>query len=318
MQFNQYGPTGGQPINSQQQTAHGANQGSWNYQEQNANSSYSSGAVNGFQSAGGFSHQQQPSTGSQQKDEWYSSQYYESTNAAQPPPANAGGYGFKSAIGTSVVGQTGSADQNAFSPAQYTSTGFEAPLKFLPPDSGDFPANYDDEPPLLTELGVNFDHIKTKTAVVLIPTKEIKADILHDTDMAGPLVFCLVQGFFLLFSGKIFFGYVFGFGFVGCLAMYCVINLMNHAGTQAIDLYRVFSALGYCLLPIVLLSAVTVILNLSNVPTLGLILTSIAVLWCTQTATRFFEAATQMSEQRYLIAYPVFLLYACFALITVL
>ena len=38
---------------------------------------------------------------------------------------------------------------------------------------------------------------------------------------------------------------------------------------------------------------------------------------CTLTATRFFERALDMREQRYLIAYPVTLLYSCFAMITV-
>ena len=42
-----------------------------------------------------------------------------------------------------------------------------------------------------------------------------------------------------------------------------------------------------------------------------------AVLWCTQSATRFFEGALHMREQRYLIAFPTFLLYACFALMTI-
>ncbi len=176
---------------------------------------------------------------------------------------------------------------------------------------------FDQEPPLLEELGINFEHIWAKTLYVLVPTRAIKSEMLEDTDMAGPLVFCLVQGFCLLFSGKVFFGYVFGFGAVGCLSMYTVINLMNHAGTVAIDVYRVFSVLGYALLPIVVLSACTILLDLRKNAWLGTPLTVLAILWCTQTATRFFEAATNMREQRLLIAYPVFLLYACFALITV-
>ncbi len=176
---------------------------------------------------------------------------------------------------------------------------------------------FDQEPPLLEELGINFEHIWAKTLYVLVPTRAIKSEMLEDTDMAGPLVFCLVQGFCLLFSGKLFFGYVFGFGAVGCLSMYTVINLMNHAGTVAIDIYRVFSVLGYALLPIVVLSGCTILLDLRKHAWLGTPLTVLAILWCTQTATRFFEAATNMREQRLLIAYPVFLLYACFALITV-
>jgi len=177
--------------------------------------------------------------------------------------------------------------------------------------------NYDDEPPLLEELGVNFEHIYTKTLAVLVPTKQIDPHILEDTDMAGPLLFCLIQGFCLMFSGKLFYGYLFGFGVVGCTFIYVVINLMNHAGTDTIDVHRVFSVLGYCLLPIVILSAMTIIFDLRETSMIGTPFVVLAILWCTYTATRFFEAATQMQHQRYLIAYPVFLVYACFALITV-
>lgn len=39
--------------------------------------------------------------------------------------------------------------------------------------------------------------------------------------------------------------------------------------------------------------------------------------WCTLIATRFIEQTLDMRAQRYLIAYPVALLYACFALMAV-
>ena len=41
------------------------------------------------------------------------------------------------------------------------------------------------------------------------------------------------------------------------------------------------------------------------------------MLWCAQSATRFFEGALHMRQQRYLIAYPALLLYTVFALITI-
>lgn len=41
------------------------------------------------------------------------------------------------------------------------------------------------------------------------------------------------------------------------------------------------------------------------------------IAWCTYSATRFFEAAMHMQQQRWLIAYPTLLFYACFVLITV-
>ena len=43
----------------------------------------------------------------------------------------------------------------------------------------------------------------------------------------------------------------------------------------------------------------------------------VCILWSTITATRFFEKALQLKEQRYLIAYPTGLVYCVFVLITV-
>lgn len=186
-----------------------------------------------------------------------------------------------------------------------------------PPTAGGG-VDFGDEPPLLEELGVNFDHIRQKTKAVLLPFKPISNDILNDADIAGPLVFCLALGFCLLFSGKVHFGYIIGFGIFGCVGIYTVVNLMaqgSQSAGSAVDIYQIFSALGYCLLPIVLMSTFTIILDLRG--WFGTVLAVVAIFWCTYTATRFFEAALGMKEQRYLIAYPVFLLYATFALITI-
>ena len=118
----------------------------------------------------------------------------------------------------------------------------------------------DEEPPLLVELGVNPAHIWTKTKSVLVPFKAVDQHILDDADIAGPVAFCLALGFCLLFSGKLHFGVIYGFFAIGCLAMHLVLNLMSQ--TSAVDLTRVFSVLGYALLPIVILSAFTILFNL--------------------------------------------------------
>ena len=69
-----------------------------------------------------------------------------------------------------------------------------------------------DEPPLLEELGINFDHITQKTLAVVNPLRSTDASILHDSDLAGPLVFIVAFGCFLLLSGKVSFGYIYGIG----------------------------------------------------------------------------------------------------------
>ena len=71
---------------------------------------------------------------------------------------------------------------------------------------------YDDEAPLLEELGINMQHIWMKTSAVLHPTKPIDSHIMDDTDLAGPLVICLLLGVSLLLRGKLQFGYIYGFG----------------------------------------------------------------------------------------------------------
>lgn len=60
-------------------------------------------------------------------------------------------------------------------------------------------------------------------------------------------------------SGKIQFGYVYGISAVGCLAMYCLLNLMSMTG---VSFGCVASVLGYCLLPMILLSSLAVLLSL--------------------------------------------------------
>ncbi|KAK9728589.1 hypothetical protein K7432_000938 [Basidiobolus ranarum] len=169
-----------------------------------------------------------------------------------------------------------------------------------------------DEPPLLEELGFNFTQIKDKTVIALNPFKSVNRDIMADPDLAGPLLFCFAFGIFLLLSGKAQFGYVYGVAVLGCIGIYMILNLMSESG---IDGYRTASVLGYCLLPMVLLSSLSLMLKLSG--TLGLILSVISVCWCTFSSSLMFVTVLSMNQQRWLIAYPVGLLYTAFALMTV-
>ncbi|ETK84253.1 hypothetical protein, variant [Phytophthora nicotianae CJ01A1] len=70
-------------------------------------------------------------------------------------------------------------------------------------DDGD-EDEFANEPPLLEELGINFEHIWAKTVSVLLPTKQINEHILDDADLAGPLVFCFLFGMCLLLVRNIY------------------------------------------------------------------------------------------------------------------
>jgi protein YIPF5/7 len=171
--------------------------------------------------------------------------------------------------------------------------------------------NFEDEPPLLEELGIDATHIRQKTLAVMM-ARPMSKQLVEDVDMGGPLLFCLMLGSFLLLTGKVHFGYIYGFGFIGCLLMNLILNLMSEEG---IDLYRTMSILGYCLLPIVLLAGLNVVINLKGI--IGTSAAGLAISWCTITATRFIENALDMREQRYLVAYPAALLYSAFAMLTI-
>eukprot|EP01102_Stenamoeba_stenopodia_P017151 TRINITY_DN6103_c0_g1_i1.p1 TRINITY_DN6103_c0_g1~~TRINITY_DN6103_c0_g1_i1.p1 ORF type:complete len:242 (+),score=23.97 TRINITY_DN6103_c0_g1_i1:151-876(+) len=172
--------------------------------------------------------------------------------------------------------------------------------------------SFDDEPPLLEELGINFDHIIKKTVTVIHPLKPVDPHIMDDTDLAGPLVFAMLLGTFLLLTGKVHFGYIYGVGVVGCLAIYVVLNLMSEVG---VDIYRIISVLGYCLLPMVLLSGVSVLFSLDGV--LGLLISIGIIGWCTHSAASMFVAVLGNKDQKLLVFYPVGLVYTCFALLTI-
>jgi len=121
--------------------------------------------------------------------------------------------------------------------------------------TGGFPG----EPALLEELEINLSHIQSKTVSVLSPFRTIDKHIMEDTDLVGPLLFCLLFGVSLLLSGKVHFGYIYGVALMGWISIWGILNLISEAG---IDMLRAASVLGYCLLPMVVLSFFSIFLPL--------------------------------------------------------
>ena len=151
-----------------------------------------------------------------------------------------------------------------------------------------------------------------KTKAALFPRTAVAQTILDDADLAGPLLFCLLLGVSMLGSGKMHFGWIYGFGATGCVSVWVVLSLLS---ANSISLVRTVSALGYCLLPMVLLALVSIVLPTDGVLSLGL--ATVMVMWCTASATNMFVSALQMHDQKALVAYPIALVYACFGLITI-
>ncbi|XP_054024344.1 protein YIPF5 [Dryobates pubescens] len=195
----------------------------------------------------------------------------------------------------------------------YTGHIFQPAQSYAPTSAQAFyGTNFEDEPPLLEELGINFDHIWQKTLTVLHPLKVADGSIMNETDLAGPMVFCLAFGATLLLAGKIQFGYVYGISAIGCLGMFCLLNLMSMTG---VSFGCVASVLGYCLLPMILLSTFAIVFSLQGM--VGIILTAGIISWCSFSASKIFISALAMEGQQLLVAYPCALLYGVFALISI-
>jgi hypothetical protein len=175
----------------------------------------------------------------------------------------------------------------------------------------------EEEPPLLEELGISPTRIFQKSVAVLNPLRTDRTfdvSLLHETDFAGPAALCILLGSCLLFAGgKVPFGSVYGLATMSCLAMYVLLTLMTTEGS--VTLGSVASVLGYCLLPIVVLSVFGVFLPLYS--TLGFVCAALAVMWSSLSASKLFVMMVGDTHQRPLIAYPCALLYGTFALIIV-
>uniref|UniRef100_A0A7S4IZH5 Protein YIPF n=1 Tax=Odontella aurita TaxID=265563 RepID=A0A7S4IZH5_9STRA len=145
----------------------------------------------------------------------------------------------------------------------------------------------------------------------------LDSQLMEDTDLVGPLCFALLLGGEMMLAGKLNFGYIYGFGLFGTLALALVMNLMSPA--DAISVWTVISILGYALLPVNVLAGMNAMpfLRIKNLGALGMILSATTVIWCTMASTRLFERGCGMRDQRYLVAYPTALFYSAFVIITI-
>lgn len=185
-----------------------------------------------------------------------------------------------------------------------------------------------------------------QTLAVLNPLARIDQHIMDDSDLAGPILFFLLFGTFLLFSGRLHFGYIYGLALLGCTSLHLILSMMSppldpssspqHSShhpssshpsqispsqgggigsthlSSTLTFPRSASVLGYCLLPLVLTSLIGIALPMDGL--LGYTLTSLAISWCTYSASGMFCAVGRMSSMRGLVAYPLALFYGCFGI----
>lgn len=175
-------------------------------------------------------------------------------------------------------------------------------------------ATFEDEPPLLEELGINTLLIWRKTVSMLNPFR-IDATIHEDSDLSGPFLYIVAFGLFKLLAGRIHFGVILGWVLVSSIFLYIVFNLL--AGKNGnLDLYRCMSIVGYSMLPVVIFSALSLFVPEGGA--VSLVMAAVFVIWSTRVCTRLLvELANCGDEHRGLIAYACFLVYTLFSMLVV-
>lgn len=180
---------------------------------------------------------------------------------------------------------------------------------------------YPHEPPLLEEIGINFDHIITKTKIAFNPVNSkgvLSDEILSDSDLAGPLIFFLLFGLFLLLAGKVHFGYIYGVALFGTVSLHELSKFMGNnesASPEKLQFFNTASILGYCFLPLCFLSLIGIFCSLDN--KVGYTLGAIFVFWSTLSSSAFLNSLLQLHGARALIAYPLMIYYSVFALMAI-
>ena len=182
--------------------------------------------------------------------------------------------------------------------------------------------------------------------------------------MAGPVLFFFLMGTFLLLSGRVHFGYIYGLALFGSISLHVILSLMapssstgsavpsgavpgashpqaggyssypgpsaqtsissssmsaadhdHNTGPSTLTFARSASVLGYCLLPLVMTSLVGIVMPMDT--PLGIVLTSLAILWSTYSASGIFCTVSRMRSMRALVAYPLALFYVGFGIMSV-
>ncbi|XP_018717815.2 protein YIPF5 homolog [Eucalyptus grandis] len=175
-------------------------------------------------------------------------------------------------------------------------------------------ANFDDEEPLLDELGIHPEQIWRKTRSILNPFR-VNPAVHTDSDLSGPIILYLSLCLFQLLAGKIQFGVILGWIVVSSMFLYVVFNML--AGRNGkLNLHTCTSVVGYCMLPLVILSAASLFLPQASVVRFGI--AGAFVLWATRASTALMVALAEGEEEhRGLVAYACFLIYTLFSLLVI-
>ncbi|KAJ3676367.1 hypothetical protein LUZ60_003779 [Juncus effusus] len=174
--------------------------------------------------------------------------------------------------------------------------------------------SFEDEPPLLEELGINTRLIWKKTVCILNPFRK-HTDLYEEGDLSGPFLFLISFGLFQLLAGRFYFGILLGWVTFASLFLYCTFNMI--AGRNGrLDLYRCLSLVGYCMIPMVIFSALSIFLPRGGTVIFGTGM--LFVIWSSRVCTSLLvQLALTGDEHKGLVGYACLLVYMLFSLLVI-
>ena len=172
--------------------------------------------------------------------------------------------------------------------------------------------DFDNEPPLLEELGINLRDVVAKSRAVLNPVKT-NAHAFEDNDLSGPVMYILAMSVCHLLRGKLHFGILLGWSFVACVVASWCTSMIAGPGA-GVDVWRGVSVIAYCALPMVFFSLFSLVVG----GVFASMLAVVCVLWCTSAAANVLvgQNKQQLSGSWALVAYPCMLYYCVLAMLT--
>jgi len=168
------------------------------------------------------------------------------------------------------------------------------------------------DPPLLQELGIDTNRIKTESQVTFKALSfDNKVNAYESShDLTGPVVFLVVYTLALILKGKLHCGYIYLISLVSTLSSYMLFNLM---GAKGITLVRVCNILGYSIVPVVCFSLLSLLLGWTNM-IFQLLIGTLSALWSSYVASILVTKHLELQNSKLATSYPLFLLYFCFIL----
>ncbi|CAD8138986.1 unnamed protein product [Paramecium pentaurelia] len=173
----------------------------------------------------------------------------------------------------------------------------------------------DDDIPLLEDLDITSPLLIQQRIMSVLFFQKCDSEYLEDPDLSGPTLIVASLGLLPIFTGKIQFNYIYGIGLWGWLLLYLLMNFMIQQQGKQIEFYKILSYLGYGLAPIVLLTILSLFLQLNS--SFGYALAIVCAVWSTASVSKTFDTILGLQHRRLLIAYPLFLFYCTFVIITI-